>query len=508
MSHEIRTPLNGVIGIINILQSLEMTATQREYLRVASTSSNILLAIINDILDFSKIEAGRLELDFQESCFYEELQGIVNAHINTAKEKGIELIVEYNKDEMPYKLLLDNVRVSQIIHNLLSNSIKFTEKGSVILHVSYDYSSEILTLVVRDTGIGMKQSSVDKLFTPFKQADSGIARKFGGTGLGTTIVKQLVALMQGEISVSSVYGCGTTFTVSLPFKLIEKNTPEGYFEEKNHEYDNTSTQQQYGLNVLLVEDNEINQIVAKGVLEILGCTTTIANNGVEGLLSLKGQSFDLVLMDMQMPVLDGISATTQWSAYLRENIDNTVENRETPIVAMTANTSEKDRNDCIKAGMVDFLTKPFELEDIVSMFVKWCGVTQETSISSLAGDKQQLLSKEEKLLDEDRIKNMASQFGGKYSGVYNQFVDNSSKLIGEFNSFIDSDDLSAALKAIHSLKGTSGTMGFNMLFKYCQLVEENVLKFRGGEEKLDNLLIEKLLLIYEQSIKESKKFNF
>jgi len=509
MSHEIRTPMNGVVGMLNILKTTEVTPVQREYLKIADSSSKIMLTVIGDILDFSKIEAGKLELDVQPTFLYEEIMGIVSPHMISAEKKGIQLNVEYDKETLPFKIMVDSVRFSQIIHNLLSNAIKFTESGFVTLNLTFE-KNEKLVMRISDTGIGMKQEAIDTLFQPFKQADSSITRNFGGTGLGTTIVKQLVTIMHGSIRVTSEVGKGSQFVVQLPVDISEKEVPNNYYADFDahtiKESETEKTIAQYNLNVLLVEDNEINQMVAKNSLKVLGCKTDIANNGEKGLQYLQSRRYDLVLMDMQMPVMDGITAVKNWNKLISEADVNSYTNESVPIVAMTANASANDRNDCLNAGMVDFISKPFELSDLEKVIINWC----EYEVSSVLETDTQINEKAEgsnELLDVDRFKKMSGQFGEQYNLILEQYINNSTGLLEKFYSDLKNSEYEVLHRTIHSLKGSSGTMGFTGVYEQSKAVEKNVIENKSQLNKVDLSLFDELKIVHAKSIEELSTLN-
>lgn len=375
MSHEIRTPMNGVIGMLELLRSSPLNREQKHNLEMALFSAEMQLTVINDILDFSKIEAKKLEIRktvFQPDKLVEQVAEIFSPK---ASEKGLVL---HNKIDrgVPNAVLGDENRIRQVIGNLVNNAVKFTPQGSVTLILSADTQAEqdmepgkslsdsdqtILHFQVEDTGIGIKPEDTGKLFDSFSQAESSTTRNFSGTGLGLSISKSLVKLMGGEIGVNSTPGKGSTFWFTLPLQLAEMN-----WDSQRQPFKATGERMQG--KVLLVEDTLVNREVAKGMLKKLGLEVEVAGNGLEALEMLTNGTYDLVLMDVQMPVMDGLQATEE----IRRMELETSRNR-MPIVAMTANALEGDRDTCLAVGMDDYLSKPVrvnELEETLSHWLK------------------------------------------------------------------------------------------------------------------------------------------
>lgn len=365
VSHEIRTPMNGVLGMAQVIAATELTEKQQLYVNTIIDSGNSLLVIINDILDFSKIEAGKMELENHPFNLHKITADIVDLFGSKAKEKNIKL--GYNIEPgCPVDLLGDSLRIKQIIQNLVSNAIKFTEQGSIKISISGTIlSNDKATLMfnISDTGIGIDQQSQEKLFSDFTQVDSSTTRKFGGTGLGLAICKQLIMLMQGEIGVNSQPGQGAIFWFTLNLN-VNKN-----IHAQVPEYKTGLTVKPGPLTgkVLLVEDNRVNQFVAKAMLEQFGLMVDIADNGLDAVKKYKNNAYDLILMDCQMPVLDGFEATKK----IRENETETKTSQQIPIIALTANVHDKDREHCLAVGFDDYLSKPIVKSDLYKLIVKY-----------------------------------------------------------------------------------------------------------------------------------------
>lgn len=357
MSHEIRTPMNGIVGYLELLKKTDLSKEQSEFVYGAKSASEILLFLINDILDFSKIEAGKL--DVENSPF--DLKKIIEDAISTLKPKAIEkkIIFEVNfEDEINNIFDGDGDRIKQILNNLIGNAIKFTEKGSISIEAIYQNSNTV-EIKVRDTGIGMDEKQVKKLFRPFIQGDASTTRRYGGTGLGLAISKELAKLMGGDIYVISSLGQGSEFILEIPLKVSSINQQRGYkkaIKLRNELNDKTPIDLKK-LKILLVEDNDMNRKIVTKMFAKKEIMCDEAHNGKEAIEFVLKKDYDVIFMDCQMPIMDGYESTSKIRKIEKGK-------KHTTIIAMTANAMEGDRKRCIESGMDDYISKPIDFGEL------------------------------------------------------------------------------------------------------------------------------------------------
>jgi len=366
MSHEVRTPMNGVLGMTEILLNTQLDLMQRKAAETIHRSAVSLLQILNDILDFSKIEAGRMTLEETPFSLSQETQQSLAPFYTQAATKQLLLTFDC-PENMPPTVIGDPGRYVQVLINLVGNAIKFTKQGSVTVRLrleSSDAASHMFRCEVQDTGIGIKPDVIARLFSAFTQADSSTTRQFGGTGLGLAIVRRLCELMGGTCGVTSDYGHGSCFW----FTIRVKRDLDVELNAKLADDVATVSAPSRMIHVLIVEDNPLNQEVALAMLETMNCTCTVMANGAAALEALKKpNNFDMVLMDCQMPVMDGYQATTLFRQY--ESIQHA--GKRLPVIALTANAMQGDKDRCLLAGMDDFLSKPFRMKDLRETITKW-----------------------------------------------------------------------------------------------------------------------------------------
>jgi PAS domain S-box-containing protein len=367
MSHELRTPMNAILGMAQLLKSTELNELQRDYITSVTDGGEMLMTVLNDILDLSKIEAGKLQIETINVDVRHAVDRLERLWEPNAKDKGIKFICEID-DNVPSVIRGDITRIRQVVYNLLSNAVKFTPKGEVKLRVFAEETCQDrakISFSVSDTGVGISQEAISRLFTSFEQADKSVSRKFGGTGLGLAISKKLAELMGGNISVTSTLGEGTCFIFCIEAETVscvtwDKDTQPKPVKNNDKTKSNRKAKK---LRILAAEDNALNQKVLTAFLKPLGHELVIANDGVEALEQLATEHFDLILMDIQMPRKDGLATTKELraSSGLNANI---------PIIAMTANAMAGDREECLEICMNDYVPKPIDARVLFTAIAK------------------------------------------------------------------------------------------------------------------------------------------
>ena len=587
MSHEIRTPMNGVLGMMELLKVTELNEKQLNYVKIAQNSGNNMMVILNDILDLSKYESGKLVLEEEEFNIVDTIDDLASLFSLELQAKGVDLLV-FLDPVIPTFIYGAKTRFWQVVMNLLGNAKKFTESGAINLSlILNDIENDELEILVKikDSGIGIAESALEKIFDSFEQAEANTTRQYGGTGLGLALCKRLTQMMGGDVHVNSTLGEGSEFYFTVKFKRVSEKENVFPFEQETlnktniifvddkikeceiaesifkrlklkydvfpsvknalvypdfcsnnsaknnilfvdavtlsknsasqkklselihqsinvavicteatrtdykgvfntltkplqtrqvYEYIQSTVEQKYTLfeeenineiinaNVLLVEDNEVNQMVAKGMLDNMGCNVFIAGNGLLALDALNKHKFDIVLMDINMPELNGCDATTQFRALEKEN-------EHMPVIALTANVMQEDVEGYYKSGMDDHLPKPFTTDNLRNKLDKWLVLDKKDQV-----ENQEDINEDNEHFDISIIDNLKNMMGDGYSDLVSTYIQRSIELKKAIEN--NESDYDGMVRDVHSLKGSSGTMGAKKLFLICQSFETQIRK--------------------------------
>ncbi|MGL3608384.1 ATP-binding protein [Rhizobium sp. G187] len=470
MGHEIRTPLNAILGMSELLELTELPDEALSSVKTIRTSGEALLEIINEILDFSKIEHGKLEIEervFEIESLAETTASIIRGR---ADEHGNAIILDLPDSLRQLYVKTDPTRLRQVLLNLLSNAVKFTDQGTVTLRLRdfYREGKLMIRFEVEDTGIGIDEAGLDKLFKPFSQVDASISRRYGGTGLGLTICKQIVEKLGGELGMSSTVGVGSIFWFELPVTVAERQ-------------ENAAAAARAGMDaplkrsrILLVEDNKVNQIVACRFLALLGQDVVVANDGAEAVSIARENKFDVILMDMQMPVMDGIEST-------RRIIAEGGPSAATPIIAMTANASDDDRRKCLEAGMTGFESKPVTMDRLKKMIAKATTGRTDRPVSQTVTEQSVFMELPHpdvsnvlpidglpglgiEGLDDARYTELVDALGADvFQELVISFFDDATDLLEELKAALAGKDAERIDRALHTIKGAAYNVGLNDL---------------------------------------------
>ncbi|RYC09992.1 ATP-binding protein [Ciceribacter ferrooxidans] len=460
MGHEIRTPLNAILGMAELLEYSELPEDALSSVKTIRSSGEALLEVINEILDYAKIEHGKLELEERAVDISALAETTTNIIRGRAAEHGNAVILDIPDALDAHYVRTDPTRLRQVLLNLLSNAVKFTCKGTVTLRVREFYRAGKLMLrfEVEDTGIGIDEAGLEKLFQPFSQVDASISRRYGGTGLGLTICKQIVEKLGGELGMSSTVGVGSIFWFEIAVVAVDRD------EVANHAAGQDAAAGLPRKRILLVEDNRVNQQVARRFLERLCQDVTIANDGAEAVRLCENETFDLIFMDMQMPVMDGIEATRRIAAGSP--------NGTTPIVAMTANASDDDRRRCVEAGMVGFEAKPITMKRLRNVLTRLSEATiddsakaepYDTGLPDLeAVDIPVLAPLPIDGLDGERQSELVEALGEDvFQELIVSFFDDAGSLVLELRQAVREGSPDDVDRVLHTIKGAAINVGLN-----------------------------------------------
>ncbi len=494
ISHEIRTPMNAIIGFAELLLQLEESDKVNEYAGEIKSASANLLAIINDLLDISKIESGRMELvpvPYYLHYLFTDIESVISI---AAKKKGIDFRVNANP-ELPSQLYGDIVRIRQILTNICNNAVKFTNEGYVELDATYsegeDGDSIILEFTVKDTGIGIRKDDLELIFDKFRQVDMRLNRNVEGSGLGLSICKQLTTLMDGTLKVDSVYGEGTTFTVHIPQKVLNRNKLSNYLVYHKQEEKKRSVIYAPSARVLIVDDNPVNLKILRGLLLHYEIDADTASGGAEAVKVAGENTYDIIFMDHMMPEMNGEEALHA----IRELPDK--EHAEVPVIAVTANAIRGMRDEFIRKGFTDYLSKPVETDKIEQILKEHLAPNLFVTIEEEDQSAQEEFDVEIKGVDVDAGLSKVDGNVSDYVDILEIFTEYGPDKASEIEHFAKENDYANYVIAVHSLKSVAANIGAHQLFTMAKVHE---FAGKGGNNGFIDSNYEKLVALYRDIV--------
>jgi signal transduction histidine kinase/CheY-like chemotaxis protein len=472
MSHEIRTPMNAIIGFTKVVLKTELTSKQREYLQAIKTSGDALIVLINDILDLAKVDSGKMSFEKVPFKMAKSIAAMMHLFDIKSQEKNVSLIKEYD-ESIPEIVIGDPVRLHQIILNLVSNAVKFTKQGEIIVNVKLVEETQddvIIEFAISDTGIGIIESKIESVFENFQQASSGTSRIYGGTGLGLAIVKQLVEAQGGTIKVISSINVGSTFSFRLPFQKTITNveTPEEIFildtKLKN-------------INVLVVEDIALNQLLMRTLLDDFGFNCDIASNGKIAIEKLRSKQYDIILMDLQMPIMNGFETTE----YIRKTLNSNV-----PIVALTADVTTVDLDKCKDVGMNDYVSKPVDERLLYSKII---GVLNKIDNSNQELSTDKIIIKT-KCTDLNYLMQRTKSNPKLMLEMISLYLEQTPPLIESMRTSFDQKDWSTLYATVHKMIPSFSIVGINQDFELMAKKVKDFANIQSEEDAIPDMVLQ------------------